>query len=104
MMLLTVDGGFTFYLNGKPVFQSIGVPDDWKLVKQIDLTHDLLPGNNTIGVSAINEQVNGNDTPAGVIGKLIVELEGEKPVVIVTDKQWKASDKKEDGWEKPAFE
>lgn len=104
-MLLTVDDGFTFYVNGKPVFQSIGVPDDWKSRKEIELTQDLQPGSNTIAIAAIN--LNGPDgkaTPAGVLGKLVVEFDGAEPVVIPTDKQWKTSAKAEPGWEKPAFE
>ena len=103
-MLLTVDDGFTLFANGRPVFQSIGVPDDWKGRKEIDLTRELLPGPNTIGISAINEKdPQGSDTPAGVLGKLVVELEGHEPLIMVTDKEWKVSDKKEDGWEKPGF-
>jgi alpha-L-rhamnosidase len=103
-MLLTVDDGFTFYANGKPVFQSIGVPDDWKTRKEIDLSQDLHPGVNTIAVAAINENsADGKATPAGMLGKLVVELEGADPVVIVTDKQWKASAQKAQGWETPGF-
>ncbi|HEY2589057.1 MAG TPA: family 78 glycoside hydrolase catalytic domain, partial [Tepidisphaeraceae bacterium] len=103
-MLLTVDDGFTFYTNGKPVFESIGVPDDWKTRKEIDLTEDLHPGVNTIAVAAINENgAGGKATPAGMLGKLVVEVEGSDPVVVVTDKEWKASAQKADGWEKPDF-
>jgi alpha-L-rhamnosidase len=104
-MLLTVDDGFTFYVNGKPVFQSIGVPDDWKSRKEIDLTQDLQPGPNTIAVAAINLNTPaGQATPAGILGKLVVELEEAEPIVVATDKQWKTSAKAEAGWEKPGFE
>ena len=103
-MLLTVDDGFTFYVNGKPVFQSIGVPDDWKSRKEIDLTQDLKSGSNTIAISAINlNSPDGKATPAGVLGKLVVELEGSDSIVVPTDKQWKTSSKAEPGWEKPGF-
>ena len=103
-MLLTVDDGFTFYVNGKPVFQSIGVPDDWKSRKEIDLTRELQPGSNTIAVAAINlNGADGKATPAGMLGKLVAEVEGAEPVVIPTDKQWKTSAKLESGWEKSTF-
>jgi alpha-L-rhamnosidase len=101
-MLLTVDDGFTLYANGHPVFQSIGVPDDWKSRKEIDLTQDLVPGSNTLAIAAINEKAaDGKETPAGVLGKLVVQVEGQEPVVVVTDKEWKSSATKQDGWEKP---
>ena len=103
-MLLTVDDGFTFYINGRPVFQSIGVPDDWKSRKEIDLTHDLAPGANTLAVAAINlNDASGKATPAGMLGKLVVEFETGEPLVVPTEKQWKSSAKQVDGWEKPAF-
>ena len=100
MMLLTVDDGFTLYVNGRPVFQSIGVPDDWKSHKEIDVTQELVSGGNTLGIAAINEKNPNGDNPAGVLGKLVVEMEGQPPLVVVTDKQWKASDKKRETWAK----
>ena len=104
IMYLTVADGFTLYVNGHPVFQSLGVPDDWKSRKEIDLTHDLRPGANVIAVAAVHDKgPGGKDTPAGMLGKLLVEIEGEKPISVATDKQWKSSTKKEDGWEKPGF-
>ena len=100
-MLLTVDDGFTLYVNGHPLFQSIGVPDDWKSRKEIDVTQDLIPGSNTLGIAAINEKTgDGKDTPAGVLGKLVVQVEGQDPITIATDKEWKSSATRQDGWEK----
>jgi alpha-L-rhamnosidase len=103
-MLLTVDDGFTFYVNGNPVFQSLGVPDDWKSRKEIDITHNLVPGANVIGIAAVNQKgLDGKDTPAGALGKLVVEVEGGEPIVLPTDKSWKSSPTAEEGWSKPGF-
>ena len=40
-------------MNGHPVFQSIGVPDDWKSRKEIDLTEELVPGANTLAIAVL---------------------------------------------------
>ena len=102
-MFLAVDDGFTLYVNGRPIFQSIGVPDDWKNHKEIDVTQELTGGSNTIGIAAINEKKPDGDNPAGVLGKLVVQIEGQSPMVIASDKQWKTSDQKQDNWAKADF-
>jgi gluconolactonase len=105
VMRLAVQDGFTLYVNGRPVFQSLGIVDDWKKPKEIDLTRELSPGTNAIAVAAVHlSGPDGKPTPAGLIGKLTVELDGSKPLIITTDKQWKAFDKPLEGWTKLKFD
>jgi alpha-L-rhamnosidase len=42
--------------------------------------------------------------PAGLIGKLIVELEGGKTVTVAVDERWKSSDKEQPGWTSRGFD
>jgi alpha-L-rhamnosidase len=93
--LMTGDNHFELYLNGK----KIGNGDDWQQAQCFDVKANLVKGDNLIAVIGTND-----DGPAGLIGALKVELDGADPVYVGTDKDFKASKTKADGWEKAGFD
>lgn len=76
--------------------RDIGGRDNFRTVKESDLTHDMRPGKNFLAVLGINK--NNEPNPAGIVGKLTIEFESGEPLVIITDDKWKASDKEQPGW------
>ena len=57
----------------------------------MDLSKRLEPGENLLAVSAKNEGENPN--PAGLVAWLKVEFTEGEPLLLVTDDEWKSSDK-----------
>jgi alpha-L-rhamnosidase len=97
-IVVTVDDRFVLYVNGKEVAKSGGT-DAWRKPVTVDLKDRLARGRNLLAVAATN-----TGAPAGFIGKLVVTIAGRKPVVVPTDKAWKVSQRRRDGWEAPGFD
>src|SRR5205823_6143736 len=73
--------------------------DSWQHVTAQDLAPLLKPGENLLALSAQNAQ-----GPAGLLGRLQVTFEGGEPLVIDTDREWKAFQSAPRGWNGPAFD
>lgn len=93
-MLVTVDDQFVLFINGKEVGRSDGKPDAWRRPKTFNLTPALKPGRNLIALLATNT----SPSPAGVIAKLVVEFSEGEPFILVTDGEWRCSDREEADW------
>jgi hypothetical protein len=78
-MRITCDNGYTLIVNGK----EIGSDDDWKRVRQYDLTPIMKSGKNTITVLARNAGGDG-----ALIGELTIRDAHNREIRIATDKQW----------------
>ena len=77
----TCDNRMTLWINGKKV----GHSRDWPYPIERDVFQFLSRGENTIAVEA--ENAGG---PAGFVFKLVVELRGnDPPLVLVSDPSWK---------------
>jgi alpha-L-rhamnosidase len=97
-MVMTVDDQFELYVNGKQVAKSEAVTDAWKELQEFDLRAHLVPGDNLIAVKG-----NNKGGPAGVLGRLALQLESGG-LDIVTDKSWKAINELQPAWQKPGFD
>ncbi|WP_243866163.1 family 78 glycoside hydrolase catalytic domain [Actinophytocola oryzae] len=95
-LVLTGDDAADVWVNGTQVSSSPRVVDSWKTAAVIDVTARLSTGRNAIAVRSENT----TDSPAGVIGKLVVQ--GGQ--TIVTDAAWKASQTGPDGWQQNTFD
>jgi alpha-L-rhamnosidase len=76
--------------------RDIGGRDNYRTVKDSDLTHDLKPGKNLLAVLGMNK--GDKPTPAGLVGILTIEFDSGEPLVILTDDRWKSSDAEVEGW------
>ena len=90
--LATADDQCKAFINGR----DIGGRDNFRTVKDSDLTHDMQPGKNLLAVIGMNKSNEPN--PAGLVGMLTIEFDRGEPLVILTDDKWKASDKEQPGW------
>jgi alpha-L-rhamnosidase len=79
-------GNFDVFFNGKGVGHGDPKPDAHKRAVTFDLTSATLPGRNCLAVKAGP----GPNPPAGLAGKLLVELDGGETLVALIDHSWKA--------------
>ena len=89
---ITADDRCSIFLNGR----DIGSRSGHRSAKEMDLTKRLEPGKNVLAVSAKNEGENPN--PAGLVAWLNVEFTEGEPMLVVTDAEWKSSDKQVENW------
>jgi alpha-L-rhamnosidase len=90
--LATADDQCKAYINGR----DIGGRDNYRTVKQSDLTNDFRPGRNLIAITGMNK--GDTPTPAAIIAILTVEFDRGDPLVLLTDGQWRSSQTADPGW------
>lgn len=88
-MRLTCDNGYTLVVNGKEV----GRDDDWRRVRQFDLTKVLMPGKNVIDVEARNVGGDG-----AFIGELTLRNPNNEAAFVATDGNWQSAPIPEGKW------
>ena len=99
---ISADNGFALKINGQAAGKSDAEGESWRGAQILDVARLLQPGKNLVTVAAIN----GTDkpSPAGLIGKLTIGLAGGTTQTLRIDGSWKASDKKQEGWDSAAFD
>ena len=97
----TADNSFTLFINGKQAGQSDSSAEGWRNPVELDVTAHLRPGPNQLAIAAVN----GGDkpNPAGLIGRLNVELVSGAPMTECVSKTWKTSNEKADRWAEADF-
>ncbi len=96
--LYTGDNECRGWINGR----DIGARNNYRTVKDTDITYRLEPGTNILGFTGRN--TGSAPKPAGVVGRLDIEFMGGGQMVITTDEDWKVSDKEVPGWNEIAFD
>jgi alpha-L-rhamnosidase len=86
------------WVNGR----DLGARNNYRTVKDSDLTYRLEPGTNILGLTGRNS--GARPKPAGVVGRLEVEFTKGDPLVVATDEQWKVSDQEVPGWNELRFD
>jgi len=99
VFLITADDHFMLFVNGKEAGVSDDKPYAWQRPQIIEITNMLHAGLNVFAIKATNAS-----GPAGLIGKLIIELEDGRSFTLVTDASWKSSMNAEEGWESLSFD
>ncbi len=94
--LLTADDGFELFVNGKPAGRGAG----YNQPQVAEITNHLVPGKNTLAISATN----GSDGPAGLVGRLAIELDSGQTMTQCIDAAWKSFDKTVPNWNRPDFD
>jgi alpha-L-rhamnosidase len=95
---MSADNSFTLYVNGT----KLGSGSSFEQAGTFDVTRCLRPGDNVIAVMANN--MGDAPNPAGLIGAVRIEFEQGQPLVVVTDDQWRTSDKEAAGWQGLSFQ
>ncbi|GAB6165360.1 family 78 glycoside hydrolase catalytic domain [Thermostilla marina] len=94
--LITADDAFEMTIDGKPA----GRGSAWNAPQVAEATHRLHPGKNLVSVMVTN----GSDSPAGLIGKLVVDFDHGESFTAVIDETWRASDRAQAGWNQTGFD
>jgi hypothetical protein len=97
----TADNSFTLFINGKEAGQSDSSAEGWRNPVELDVTAHLHPGPNQLAIVAVNAGDKPN--PAGLIGRLNVELESGANMTECVSKAWKASSEKTEHWAEADF-
>ncbi|MGB9717303.1 MAG: family 78 glycoside hydrolase catalytic domain [Thermoproteota archaeon] len=99
VILITADDQFVLFVNGREAGRSDGKPYAWQRPQTVEITDLLHAGLNVLAIKATN--TSGH---AGLLGKMVVELENSEPLILVTDGTWRSSMHAEEGWEKPGYD
>lgn len=97
-MLLSADDSFVLYANGELRGQT---PQGalWYDGQVVDLTSALGAGGNVLAIAATNAlDTNGNPSPAGLIGRIVVEFDAGDPLIVPTGSNWLAATDEQAGW------
>ncbi len=95
---IAADDFCKIFVNG----HDVGSRSGHTSAKELSLTHRLDPGKNVIAVAAENR---GNEpNPAALVAWLQVEFDEGEPLIVVTDDQWKSTDKETAGWSDRDFD
>ncbi|WP_433894317.1 family 78 glycoside hydrolase catalytic domain [Streptomyces sp. CA-111067] len=103
-VVMTADDSFVLYANGTPAG---GTPAGglWYDGQVIDVTSALGAGGNALAVAATNAlDTNGNPSPAGLLGALVVEFDSGDPLTITTGDAWRAANDEQQGWQDRDFD
>ena len=93
-LLLAADDSLVAYVNGVEVGRS----SSWKNPVKLDVASQLKAGHNVIAVTVSNGGT--SPTPAGLMGKLLVQRSEGEPIVIPVDVSWLSTTTVNDGWQK----
>ncbi len=99
---ITCDNDFDLYVNGTKVGASDGSEDNWRALKKVDVAKHLRPGANQLAISAVN--ATEKPSPAGLIGRLVVEFDQGEPLRVPVDKAWKTAKEEQKSWEQANFD
>jgi len=94
---LAADDAFVLYANGKEAGQA----STWRTLSTIDLTGQLVPGQNTLAIKVTNG--GSNPSPAGLLGKLAIIYEDGQSQVVPIDASWASNISAPDGWNSTGF-
>ncbi len=97
-VLVTGDTEVVAFVNGTEA----GRRDNYRTVRDADVTHLLKSGKNVLALQGINRGREGK--PAGVIGTLEVEFQSGEPLFINTDEQFRCYDQEVPQWREIDFD
>ena len=79
-----------------------GAGASFKQAQPVDLLPFLRPGRNILAVEV--ENLGDSPNPAGLLGVIELRFEQGDPIRIVTDAQWRSSDRGDPGWDRTDFD
>ncbi|MCJ7777492.1 MAG: glycoside hydrolase family 78 protein [Sedimentisphaerales bacterium] len=94
---LTANNEVILFLNGQEIHRIPGL----KPSQTLDITGKLTAGDNTLAIESTNEDDAANH--AVLAGKLLIEFEAGQESILI-DGSWKASQTRQDNWQKQDFD
>ncbi|MBI5834914.1 MAG: HEAT repeat domain-containing protein [Armatimonadetes bacterium] len=98
-VIVTCDNLYTFFINGRFAGEGEPNPDAWNRPKRFDVASLLSAGHNTVAIEAANTAPG----PAGLLFKMVVDLEDGQHFELATGPAWKATRTEENNWQQPEF-
>jgi len=98
----TADNSFTLFINGKEAGRGDSSAEGWRNPVELDVTALLSAGANQLAIAAVNAGDEPN--PAGLIGRLTVELTSGASLTECVGKDWKTSSAKAERWAEAGFD
>ena len=96
-VMMCADNAFALFVNGKEALKG----DDWHSPQEAEITGLLKAGENILAVAASNGGSSPN--PAGLVGRVTVELADGRQVTLETGAAWKVLDREPAGWREAGF-
>jgi alpha-L-rhamnosidase len=100
LLVATADDDFTLYLDGQQVLHAPEQVDGWKIGRFADVTTHVT-GSRLVLAAVVT---NRSDGPAGLLVRLIIELDDGSRHEVVTDAGWRTSGTEQPGWQQPDFD
>ncbi len=97
---IAVDDRFKAFLNGQP----IGSHSGWRPAQEYNVSSLMRPGKNVLAVLAENLKAAVPLNPAGLICGLAAQIQGGGAVEVLSDSNWRSSEKEEAGWTSGGFD
>ncbi len=95
-VLISVDDGFTLFLNGARVGGTEdGEGEAWQKPRELDIAAHVKRGRNVLAVEATNT----SPSPAGLICRAQVEFEKGPSLEVVSDGEWRVANAVTQGWQ-----
>ena len=98
----TADNRFTLFINGKEAGQGDNSAEGWRNPVELDVSRFLSSGPNQLAIVAVNAGDKPN--PAGLLGRLTVELTSGSVLTERIDLSWKVSREKAAQWTESGFD
>jgi len=92
------DNDAVLYINSLETNKYSG----WQRPYTFYVTENLRPGTNTFAISVTNRAE--SPSPAGLVGKLLVEFDSGEPMTIKIDSSWKTTQTAENGWQSEDYD
>lgn len=97
-LLVAIDNSCIVHLNG----EECGFADQWGAIKRIPLKRHIRPGDNLIAIEA--ENAGPGSSPAGIIGKIVIQFKNAESEIIPIGNKWKTSSDYQEGWKDFSFD
>lgn len=97
-VVMCADNAFALFVNGRETLKG----DDWHTPQRAEITELLTGGENILAVAATN--TTGSPSPAGLVGRVSVELADGRQLTLETGSGWKAWGGEQAGWQAAGFD
>ena len=96
------DNYLTLFVNGKVIGHTDNSYAGWRNLVELDVTSAMRPGMNQLAFAAVN--ATDNPSPAGALGRFVIELEQDGILAVRLDESWKVGRDEQPGWQNAEFD
>lgn len=104
-LVMTADDDFTLFVGGEQVLHEPVTVDGWRTAHLADVTAQVRASGGRVVLAAVATNRPGATlNPAGLLGRLRVELAGGDVAELVTGAGWRSADTERPGWTEPGYD